>query len=262
MPEKSGAGRPPRARGNVVPLRAPDPATTAGTRLNVLGGFSLLVDGELVEVSTTGQRLMGLLACRGRQATRSQVAYVLWPDSTNQRALANLRTSLHRISRRDPPVLRATSRHVELDPDVVVDVEETTELAGRILASGGLDGDDDALVEDVLAANLYEDLLPDWDEEWLPEHQSRYRQLRLTALETLSGQLAEIGHHGGSVQAAMAAVQADPLRDSAHETLIRAHLAQGNPRKALAHYRTYRRTLRTELGIDPPESIDRLLPSA
>ena len=107
MPEKSGAGRPPRARGNVVPLRAPDPATTAGTRLNVLGGFSLLVDGELVEVSTTGQRLMGLLACRGRQATRSQVAYVLWPDSTNQRALANLRTSLHRISRRDPPVLRA-----------------------------------------------------------------------------------------------------------------------------------------------------------
>jgi DNA-binding SARP family transcriptional activator len=255
----------PAGRGNVVALPreyAPDPAPGPGTQLNVLGGFSLLIDGELVDVSLTGQRLMGLLACRGRQATRSQIAYVLWPDSTNQRALANLRTALHRISRKDPPVLRVTSRHVELAPDVAVDLEHATELAARLLSSTGLETEDDAFVEDVLAANLYADLLPDWDEEWLPEHQTRYRQLRLTALEALSGQLAAIGHHGGSVQAAMAAVQADPLRDSAHESLIRAHLAQGNPRMALAHYRTYRGMLRQELGIDPPASIDRLLPSA
>jgi DNA-binding SARP family transcriptional activator len=244
-----------------VPETSGRESSLPGARLTLLGAYGLTVGGELVEVSLTGQRLTALLACRGRQATRQQVANALWPDSTSQRALANLRTALHRVSRRDPPVLRAASGHVELDPGLRVDVEEATELAGRILGSAGLDSEDDAFVEEVLSANLYDDLLPDWDEHWLPEHQSRYHQLRLTALETLSGHLAGIGHHGGSVQAAMAAVHGDPLRDSAHESLIRAHLAQGNTRKALAHYTTYRKTLRRELGIDPPESFDQLLAS-
>jgi DNA-binding SARP family transcriptional activator len=64
------------------------------------------------------------------------------------------------------------------------------------------------------------------------------------------------------VQAALAAVQADMLRDSAHETLIRACLAQGNRHEAYTHYTAYRRILRDELGLDPPADLGRLLASA
>jgi DNA-binding SARP family transcriptional activator len=272
-PESSrGDARPGQSRfestGNVIrlpTLTAAEPPPVIAERqpavqLHVLGGFRLLVDGDLVNVGTTGQRLLAVVACRGRQATRSQVAHALWPDSTSERALANLRTALYRMFKNGPRALYATNRYIQLNVGIQIDVEQTTKLANRILGSDVLH--DDTLVEDVLSANLYDDLLPDWDEEWLSDYQGRYRQLRLTALETLSGHLSTIGHHGGSVQAALAAVQADSLRDSAHETLIRAYLAQGNRREAFAHYSTYRRLLRDELGIDPPASIGRMLTSA
>lgn len=247
----------PGVRGFVPPVVAEHRSTV---QLHLLGGFRLLVDGDLVNLGITGQRLLSVLACRGRQATRAQIANALWPDVTSERALANLRTALYRLLRNGPSVVHVTNRHVQLNVGIHVDLEQTTKLATRLLGSDVLG--DEALVEDAMSANLYDDLLPDWDEEWLSDSQDRYRRLRLDALETLSEHLATIGHHGGAVQAALAAVQADSLRDSAHETLIRAYLAQGNRREAFAHYGVYRRILREELGIDPPAEIGRLLTSA
>jgi DNA-binding SARP family transcriptional activator len=57
-------------------------------------------------------------------------------------------------------------------------------------------------------------------------------------------------------------VQADSLRDSAHQTLIRACLAQGNRYEALTHFETYQRIVRDELGIEPAETMGQFLCSA
>lgn len=256
-----------RGTGDLFVLPGPGPgAQVAGTphrpaiRLTLLGGFWLTVDDELVDVGITGQRLMAAVACRGRQASRAQVACQLWPDATNERALANLRTTLYRLVRRGTPGLHATATHLQLAVGMHIDLEHTTRMVKRILSSDPVA--DEQLAQDVLSANLMDDLLPDWDEEWLVHDQDRYRQLRLTALEALSAHLASIGQHGTAVQAALAAVQADSLRDSAHGALIRAYLAQGNRGDAFAHFATYRRVLRDELGIDPPAEIGRLLTSA
>lgn len=227
--------------------------------LNLLGGFRLLVGGELVPVGRTSQRLLAVIACRGRQVSRSQIAHTLWPDTTSARAHANLRTALYRLFRSCPEVVYATSSYVQLAVGIRIDLEQTTRLANNVL---GRDAADDALLGQALQANLYDDLLPDWDDDWLSDHQYRFRQLRLTALETLSVQLAAAGQHGAAVQTALAAVQADSLRDSAHESLIRACLAQGNRHEAYLHYTTYRRILRDELGLDPPANLGRLLSSA
>jgi DNA-binding SARP family transcriptional activator len=228
--------------------------------LHLLGGFRLMVGGQLAHVGVTGQRVLAAIACRGRQATRSQIAHVLWPDTTSERAHANLRTALYRLVRRAPGAVHVTASHVQLNIGMRIDLEQTTRLANRILGSEV--ATDRTLLNDALQANLHDDLLPDWDDEWLSDHQYRYRQLRIAALETLSADLAAAGHHGAAVQTALAAVQADSLRDSAHETLIRAHLAQGNRHEAQTHYFTYRRILRDELGLDPPAAIGQLLTSA
>ena len=54
-----------------------------------------------------------------------------------------------------------------------------------------------------------------------------------------------------------AAIKVDPLRESGHAALIRAHLAYGNRSQALRTNATYRETLQNELGIDPsPEFTD------
>jgi DNA-binding SARP family transcriptional activator len=252
----------------VIPLpnRGADTAPSVHTEqrrsieLHLLGGFRLVTGGELVNLGRTGERLLAVVACRGRQATRSQIAHALWPDTTSERAHANLRTALYRLFRRGPGTIHATNTYVQLSVGMYIDLEHTTRLANRILGSDA--SADQTLLNDALQANFYGDLLPDWDDEWLSDHQYRYRQLRLTALETLAVRLGAAGHHGAAVQAALAAVEADSLRDSAHETLIRACLAQGNRHEAYTHFTTYRRILRDELGLDPPASLGRLLTSA
>jgi DNA-binding SARP family transcriptional activator len=61
------------------------------------------------------------------------------------------------------------------------------------------------------------------------------------------------------VHAALAAVHADSLRDSAHETLIRACLTQGNRHEAQTYFASYQRIFRTELGVEPAATIGQLL---
>ncbi|HET9143338.1 AfsR/SARP family transcriptional regulator [Actinophytocola sp.] len=241
--------------------RSAGPDVPAGSiELNLLGGFRLLVDGELVRVSLTGQRVMAVVACQSGPAIRSQVAHLLWPDTTNARAHANLRTAVYRLDRSCPGMVEATSSYLRLATGIRVDVEASMDLARRVLGTG--DALDATLTDDALHVNLHDDLLPDWDDEWLGDHQRSYRQFRLTALETLSQRLVAAGQHGAAVQTALAAVQADGLRDSAYETLIRACLAQGNRHEALSHFAAYQRVIRDELGLEPAPSIGQLLRSA
>ena len=244
---------------SAAPSPAPGQRSTA-VELHLLGGFRLLVGGELVRVGSSGERLLAAIACAGRQASRSHLARALWPDATTDRALATLRTVLYRLSRRSPVAVHVTSSHVQLSLGVSIDLEQTTRLAHRLLVEDS--SVEDGLIDDALGANLYDDLLPEWDEEWLGDRRYRYRQLRLTALERLSTSLGAAGYHGAAIQAALAAVQADALRESAHETLIRAHLAQGNRHEAVSHYLTFRRILRDELGVEPPPALGRLLTGA
>jgi DNA-binding SARP family transcriptional activator len=236
---------------------AADPATCI--ELCLLGGFRLLVNDQETAVGLAGQRLLSLLACLGRPASRSRIALMLWPDTTEARAQANLRTALHRVQRACPGTLYTTSSHVGLEESVRVDLQATRRIATDILGIGGAAGSPDALVGAALRVNLYDDLLPEWDDEWLRDDQYRHRHLRLDALEVLAQRLAGRGRHREAFHLALAAVQADPLRDSAHETLIRSCLARGNRNDAMTHYSTYRQILQDELGLDPAPEIDSLL---
>src|ERR687898_893897 len=95
------------------------------------------------------------------------------------------------------------------------------------------------------------ELLPDWYDDWLEIERERFRQLRLSALERLCIELTADGRFPEAVQAGVAAVAADRLRESAHRVLIAAHLAAGNPGEALQQYRSCRDVLARRLGWEP-----------
>jgi DNA-binding SARP family transcriptional activator len=57
----------------------------------------------------------------------------------------------------------------------------------------------------------------------------------------------------------MAAVRADPLRESAHAALIRVHLAEHNQSEALREFKRYQDLLRAELNIEPTAQLHRLV---
>lgn len=87
---------------------------------------------------------------------------------------------------------------------------------------------DAAALAGALRADLRDDLLPGWPELWLVPERERFHQLRLHALEALCARLTGVGWHGAAVDAGLAVVSADPLRESARGALIDAYLAEGN----------------------------------
>jgi DNA-binding SARP family transcriptional activator len=216
-------------------------------RLSLLGGFELRCTGQEVAVPRSGQRLLALLALQARPLERLWVAGTLWIDATEERAGASLRSALWRLPQPGgTAVVEASTTHLRLARDVAVDVHE---LAARA------EGDDPDLEPSALAR----DLLPDWYEDWVVLERERLRQLRLHALEALCRRLTQAGRFGAAVQAGLAAVAGEPLRESAHRTLIRAHLAEGNPGEAVRQYHLYRRLLAGELAIEPSAAIRELV---
>jgi DNA-binding SARP family transcriptional activator len=78
------------------------------------------------------------------------------------------------------------------------------------------------------------------------------------ALEAVATRLADVGHYGAAVQAAHLALRADPLRETAHRTLVRLHLAEGNVADAVRAYRRFREMLHDELGVLPTARMTQL----
>ena len=70
-----------------------------------------------------------------------------------------------------------------------------------------------------------------------------FRMLRVQALEAACRTMAAAGHYALATQAGIAALSAEPLRESAAEALIEAHLAQRNRYDAMQCYKALARRL-------------------
>jgi DNA-binding SARP family transcriptional activator len=223
-------------------------------RLGLLGGFRLTVDAQDLDVPLSAQRLVCFLALQGRPLLRDFVGGSLWSDTTQHRAEGSLRSALWRLPSADK-LVALTPEHIGLSPTVTVDYREGEELAHRVL-DPNQELDDVTLVNDeALAA----DLLPDWTEDWVLMDRERYHQLRLRALEALCMRLSALGRFGQAVQAGLAAVSGEPLRESARRALIEAHLAEHNVAAAHREYDAFKELLRQELGLSPSEGLTALV---
>jgi DNA-binding SARP family transcriptional activator len=254
----TAAGRPTGAP-SIRLVSAPEsgPRAPGRSELSLLGGFRLVIEDVPLATGPTVQRMLAALVCLGRQAQRNKLAHTLWPDATSQRAQSNLRTTLYRLQRQAPGLIRSSKSDLQLAAEVRVDVDTTRSFALTLLNIRPCE--ETAALRLVPWTDLGRDLLPDWDDRWLIEYQSSYRRLRLDALERLADVLVCKKQYGAAVQAALAVIHADTLRETAHEQLIRAYLAQGNRHDAISHYTGYCRTLRDELGLDPASSLNELL---
>jgi DNA-binding SARP family transcriptional activator len=223
--------------------------------LRVLGELQVLVGGRAVPVPLQAQRVLGCLAVTGPRLSREILAGRLWPDTTQARAQANLRNALWRLRGVSRRMVRAGRNQVGLRDDVTVDLTRSERFARAVLDDG-----DDGRSALVVPLELFQrDLLPSWDEDWVVAERERVRQLRIYALEALSRACAGHGRFARAVEAGLAAVSADPLRDSANAALIEAHLAHGNRSDALRHLAGYRSLLADELGLAPSPRIETLV---
>lgn len=218
--------------------------------IQVLRAFELLRDGQRAEVPTSVQRLLALLALRGRSQRRQTVAGVLWADTSDERAAANLRTTLWRARRIDEGLIHTRADYLELGPDVVIDLTDAHRRADDASTVGSAGRRDDLRVNE---------LLPEWYDDWVLIERERLRQMQLHELERVCHQLSEQHEHARAIEAGIAAVAAEPLRESAQRALIAAHLAEGNVSEAVRQYDAFAEILADALGIEPSPSTQAMV---
>ena len=219
--------------------------TERGTRqqVGVLGGLGVDPPQRL---SGVGRRVLAYLAVKGPGVHRSLVCADMWPDLSETRARANLRRALWQL----PPCwVSSTGWDLRLNADV--DLEAAKAVAALALSKRPLDVSQLSL--------LTADLLPGWYDEWLTGEQEEFHLRRIQALEAAGRIATDTGAFDLATGAALAAVCAEPLRESAVAVLIEAHLKEGNCFEAVRRYQTYAELLRRELDVRPGRHLRELM---
>jgi DNA-binding SARP family transcriptional activator len=192
---------------------------SSGVCLRLLGGFELSLDGVAVELQPAMQRLTAFVALTPRGVGRMFAAFQLWPDKSEKRALANLRSTLWRLNQLQVPVIDVSPMKLSLAPNVWLDTRNEAKEFVDSVDIGGVPAPFQTLLTD---------LLPDWYDDWLIVERERIRLLRLAALETRARESIAAGHPTVAIQFALAALSIEGARVSAHQLLVEAHLAEGN----------------------------------
>lgn len=223
-------------------------------RLQLLDSFELTHGDRRLDLPLPAQRLLAFLALHDQPMLRDYVAGTLWLESNDAHAAGSLRSALWRARRLGPRLVESRGRRLELAPVVAVDVRAVVTWARRVL-----DPSTELRGADVTPIWQPGQLLPDWYEDWVEIERERLRELRAHALEAVCHRLTTAGRFGEAIEAGLAAVRDEPLRESAHRVLIGVHLAEGNRAAALHQYRAFALLLRDEVGMSPSSRMEQLM---
>jgi DNA-binding SARP family transcriptional activator len=225
--------------------------------VRLLGAFRLLQDREEVrgfDQARLQELLAYLIVRRGTPVPRAQLAFLFWPDSTDEQARTNLRNLLHRLRRRLPgadELLSVTESSVQwrCTQDCRIDVAEfesrLAEAAATSVITARL-----AALEGAVA--LYGgDLLPGCYSEWVLAERDRLAGAYREALTQLAGLYEERGDYRCAIAHTNTLLRHDPLHEPAHAQLMRLHALNDDRAGALHAYHTCATVLRRELDVEP-----------
>jgi DNA-binding SARP family transcriptional activator/tetratricopeptide (TPR) repeat protein len=233
-------------------VKRPGVRGDGGIRVELLGGFRLRAQGQVVDRGLTArqQHLLAYLLLHSHlPISRAQLAGRFWPDSTEAQALTNLRRELHHARHAVPELesaLDAGPRTIALTmtAGLEFDVADFEREAGC-----GLQGDKAALTR---AADLYQgDLLPDCHGEWIGPLRDRL-QARVVEVLAASIDLLERGHsYAAAIDRAQQLLRIDPVHEATWRALMRCHAHRGERASALHVFHRCATTFKRELGVQP-----------
>ena len=216
--------------------------------INMLGGFSVTVDGLAIEHAKWRRRqaaaLVKVLALAGaRSLHREQVIDTLWPDLSVEEAAPRLHKAAHYARRLigEPGAVVLAGESVALFPqqDIRVDAIEFQKLAEQSIAAN------DQRTASQAAALYSGELLPhDPYEPWAMDARER---LHLRYLDVL-----RVAGRWDLLTAL------EPTDEEAHLRLIAELSDKGDTRGALRQFERLERALRRELGVAPSPAATKL----
>jgi len=240
-------------------------------RIELFGNLQITHEQQPVtQINTNRLRsLLAFLVLHSDTAqSREQLAFLLWPESSESQARTNLRQLLHHLRRALPAEcdqLRADNHSVQWRRDSscsvdVVEFDAAIAHAASARKRNNPQGEEQALEE---AVRLYQDdLVRGLYDAWLEPKREQYRQ----QLEQVLGRLAELHEEAHDFAAAIRyaerLVTLDPIREIHHQRLIRLHAANHDRASALRAYHQCMRVLRRELGVEPGRETRELFDTA
>ncbi|MDQ3007080.1 MAG: AAA family ATPase, partial [Chloroflexota bacterium] len=227
--------------------------------LHLFGGFDTY-EG----LNSRNQALLAYLALRHpKPVPRSEIAFKLWPDSSEEQALTNLRKALHHLKQISPggDLIQIDARTIQLNTalDFQIDIAE---FISALDSAERTRHANDAAAEQALletAAAFYRgDLLPNLYDEWLIPERDHLRELFLRATDRLIALLETRQHYRDAIKNAQRLLQIDNLSEETYRTLIRLHALNDDRAAALNVYHTCASVLSQELGVEPDSSTREL----
>src|SRR3954453_22806419 len=238
---------------------------TPRTRIELCGRLLVEIDGEGLQAALPGRQGRLLFAYlvlnRDRPVRRDELVDALWSENGQpESADALLRPPLSRLRKALGPdrLEGRTELTLALPDDAWIDWEVAHDALARTREALGAGDHASAWQAANEAAEIGSaGLLPGLEADWIDDRRRELADLRVEALEAAAVAGAALGgaHLAGAEEAARAAVEAAPFRESARAALMEVLRAGGNVAEALRVYEDLRTVLRDELGTPPSARV-------
>jgi peptide/nickel transport system substrate-binding protein len=241
-------------------------------QFRVLGPLQVLRDGNPVSIGGAQQRavLAFLLAERERAVSVDQIADALWGERPPAGYAATIQTYIFHLremlepdrTKGDPPGVLVTEPggyRLTIDPGEVdaADFEFLIE-SGESFVMRGLPAEGAADLRRALSlwrGSVLADLA---GYDFVARLSSRLDELRLRAIESRIDAELALGHHTSLIVELNSLAQSHPLREHLQAKRILALYRAGRQADALEAFRSVRRRLMDELGIEPSAELTHL----
>jgi DNA-binding SARP family transcriptional activator len=243
---------------------------SAGTEgkvfIQTLGRIRLRSGGEEVAEddwpTQKALRLFAHLAVTRAAITDGFLMETLWPDAPESKARNSLRNAIHQVR----TVLKKLdekpggdmlqrgrkSGTASLDFDYVLDIERLERFLREATEAQEAGQADQAIEKAKLALDLYQgEFLEGFHDDWVEALRVQYRELQQRALGALARAYLSAQRYEEAEVAARRMLQADDLREDAHEITIRALACDGRSAEAIRHYEETVDLFEREIGVSP-----------
>jgi DNA-binding SARP family transcriptional activator len=231
-----------------------------GLHVRVLGDFSVMVDGTVVQDAAWKRRkareLFWLLCAHPRHSvSRPEAADMLWPEGNVEPTSVRFRVALHALREAlEPSRVSGASRFVHsnderiwLDPLVTVDVDAYRE-AVAVAARGGASPEAARRVVDLYTGPLLPAATaPGWLEAWREELSQSWRASALAA----AAHALEEDTAAAAIPLLRVVVRESPYEDDAYFLLAKALAGAGQAAAARAVHAECVQRLAADLGARP-----------
>lgn len=232
--------------------------------VQLLGGFSLQLDGEPLEAMPTrpASVFAYLILHRDRDHTRDLLAGRFWSETTDDKARRRLSQALWRIrapfkaAEIEPLVSSANTIRFNPEIDVQLDVEVFEADLDRLERRSSTGARDELAA----AIGRYRgDLLAGHYDDWIGDERQRLQDRYRDGLSLLIRLATKEGDYEAALRHALALVADEPLDEEAQREVLRLYAMNGRITAAERHYRQFAAELEEQLHVEPAPETEKLM---